>query len=516
MIVPQKARVVDPHSYGQVLKSSAVIGLSTVVGLALRVIRTKAMALLIGPGGVGLLGLCDSLVGVTGNLAGLGINSSGVRQIAEAVGSGDGQRIARTIRTLRRVALCTGALGAALMLIFCHPLSRLTFGDERHAGAIALLSLAVLFVDISAAQVALVQGLRRIADLARINVLGALYGTLLSIPIVYFLRERGIVPALVCVAAMSILTSWWYARKVKVERVRISIQQTLAETSALIKLGIALMSGGIFALGAAYLIRIFLLHRIGVEAAGYYQAAWALGGLYIGIILQAMGADYYPRLTAAASDHAKCNRLANEQAEIGVLLAGPGVLATLAFAPLVIRIFYSAKFEPAVDVLRWFCLGMMLRVIIWPMSYMLVAKGRAKLFFWSELVTYAWQLGLVYVCVLAFGLRGAGMAFFGMYIFYWILIYVVVRRLSGFQWSATNRRLMWLFTPLVAAVFVARYVLSPGYVMALGGTLTVGTGIYSLRTITQLVPPEKLPAFVQRLIRRSRATEEIRETDVQE
>ena len=80
-----------------------------------------------------------------------------------------------------------------------------------------MLALAVFFGDVSSGQSALVQGMRRIADLAKMNVLGALYGTLFSIPIIYFYHENGVVPALVCVAAMGILTSWWYARKIKVE-----------------------------------------------------------------------------------------------------------------------------------------------------------------------------------------------------------------------------------------------------------------------------------------------------------
>ena len=45
--------------------------------------------------------------------------------------------------------------------------------------------------------------------------------------------------------------------------------------------------------------------------------------MYVGFILQAMGSDFYPRLTAVADDHAECNRLVNEQAQIGLLLAGP-------------------------------------------------------------------------------------------------------------------------------------------------------------------------------------------------
>ena len=75
----------------------------------------------------------------------------------------------------------------------------------------------------------------------------------------------------------------------------------------------------------------------------------------MGFILQAMAADFYPRLTSSAGDNTACNRLVNEQTLVGLLLAGPGVLATLTFAPLVISLFYTAKFGAAVGILRWIC-----------------------------------------------------------------------------------------------------------------------------------------------------------------
>src|SRR5436853_5685838 len=98
-----------------------------------------------------------------------------------------------------------------------------------------------------------------------------------------------------------------------------------------------------------------------------------------------MGSDCYPRLTAAAKDHAECNRMVNEQAEISLLMAGPGVLATLTLAPVVIALFYTTKFAGAVEPLRWICLGMALRVIAWPMGFIVLAKGAQKIFFWTEI-----------------------------------------------------------------------------------------------------------------------------------
>ncbi|MDB6064616.1 MAG: polysaccharide biosynthesis protein [Pedosphaera sp.] len=497
---PAVAEKPAKNTYGQILKSSALIGSSSVLNVGFGIVRTKAMALLLGPMGVGLLGDYTAISDLVRTLAGMGVNTSGVRQIAEAAGTGDTQHLARTVIALRRVAVWSGALGALLLLIFCKPISRLTFMDDHHAGAVALLAIAVFFGDVSAGQGALVQGMRRIADLAKMSVLGAFYGTLFSIPIVYFYREQGVVPSLVCVAGMGILTSWWYARKVKVEPLPMKMGEVAKEASALLRMGVVFMVSTLMTMGVACLIRIIITRKFGIEGAGLYQSAWALGGLYIGFVLQAMGADFYPRLTAAAKNNPECNRLVNEQAEIGLLLAGPGVIGTLTFAPLVISLFYTAKFGPAVETFRWICLGMVLRVASWPMGFILLAKGERKLFFWSELVSNLVYVGLVWGGIHKFGLEGAGMAFFGLYVFYWVGIYMVVRRLSGFRWSQANRRLALLFVPTTAAVFAAWYVLPYWQGLILGGVATAICGIYSLRTLCSLIPLARLPQAARKLL----------------
>src|SRR6266702_5948269 len=374
--VTEKTAAQEKHSYGQILKSSALVGGSSAVNIALGIVRTKAMALLLGPAGFGLFGLYGSIANLTQSAAGMGISSSGVRQIAESVASENAERIAVTTIVLRRTSILLGAVGAAFLVVFCRQVAALTFGSTDHAAAVALLSLAVLFQLVSAGQSALIQGMRRIFDLAKLGVIGALFGTLASILLVFWLRDKGVVPSLVAVSLMSLALSWWYSRTVKIQPTLVSASQVWEEVGDLLKLGFAFMAGGFITFGIAYAVRIILLRKVGFEATGFYQSAWTLGGLYVGFILQAMGADFYPRLTASAADNAACNRLVNEQTQVGLLLAGPGLIATLTFTPLVTTIFYSAKFGAAVGVLRWICLGTILQVITWPMGFIIIAKAR--------------------------------------------------------------------------------------------------------------------------------------------
>lgn len=488
------------HTYGQILKSSALIGSSSLLNIAIGIVRTKAMAMLLGPSGIGLMGLYGSITELTISIAGMGINSSGVRQIAEAAGSDDTGKIARTTIVLRRISIFLGALGAVLLIIFAGPVSALTFGNDQHASAVMLLSIAVFFNLVSSGQGALIQGMRRLSDMAKMGILGSLLGALISITVIYFLREEGVALSLVLIAAMSILTSWWYSRKIQIQTLSISAAQIGQEAAALLKLGFAFMAGGLLMSGAAYAVRLIVVRKVGFDAAGLYQSAWALGGLYIGFILQSMGADFYPRLTAIANDNVECNRVVNEQAHVSMLLAGPGVIATLAFAPLVIAFFYTPKFEGAVEILRWLCLGMTLRVISWPLGFIIVAKNVQNLLLFSELAWTVVYLGLAWVCVDFFGLKGAGIAFFGSYVFHVLMVYVFTRRLSGFSWSGANLQTSFLYLALIGVVFGSYYALPSLLAIGVGVLAIFLSSIYSIQVLLNLVSLDKIPRPVLKLL----------------
>jgi antigen flippase len=500
--MPQSAQMpfADESTYGEILKSSALIGGSSVLSTVIVIIRTKVLAVLLGPAGFGWIGVYGSIADLARSIAEMGINNSGVRQIAEAVGSGNSERIARTVTVLRRISVVLGTLGAVLLLVFCRQISTLTFGSDQHAGAVALLSLAVFFRLVADGQGALIQGTRRIADLAKMGVLAALFGTIVSIPLIYFFREDGVVPSLVGIAAMAVITSWWYSRKVQIQRPAMTGSQVRQEAGSLLKLGFAFMANGFLTMGAAYAVRTIVLRNIGLEEAGLYQAAWSLGGLYCAYIYQGIFADFYPRLVGVAQDNRQCNRMVNEQTQVALLLAGPGVIATLTFAPLVIVLFYSAEFYAAIDVLRWICLGATLRVIYQPMGFIVVAKGEQTLFLGTEAAWAVVNVGLAWLSVRSFGLSGAGIAFFGSYVFYGLMMYPIARGLSGFRWSGGNRKTGLIFLSLIAVVFCGFYVLPPLWATGVGILAMILSVIYSIRVLVNLISLDRIPRRLKRLL----------------
>jgi PST family polysaccharide transporter len=134
------------------------------------------------------------------------------------------------------------------------------------------------------------------------------------------------------------------------------------------------------------------------------------------------------------------------------------------------------------------------------MGFIIVAKGKQAIFFYSELAWTIVSLGLAWICVTSLGLKGAGIAFFGSYIFHGLMTYPIVHRLSGFRWSTANRQTGLLFFALIAVVFGGFYVLPVVSAASLGVLAVVVSSLYSLRTLVKLVSHEQIPPPLRRLL----------------
>lgn len=491
------------HSYRQILRSSTLVGGASLLQMLIGLARTKAFAVWLGPAGLGLMSVLGTVVDLARNLASLGLNPSGVRQIAEAAASGDAARVARTAQALRATAWVLGCVGGLALAAASPWVAQLTFGSTERATEIALLGAALWLRLVADGYGALVHGLRRIGDMTRADLLAAAIGSLLAVGLVYAWREDGVAAALVAIAALSALTSWWMARQALppvpppsaavADATRSTRAELVAEARVLLRGGLALMGSGLLTLGAAWAVRGVLVRHAGLAEAGLFQSAWALGGLLVGVVVQAMSADFYPRLVGVARDDKAATRLVNEQMLVNLLVGGTGVLATMTLAPVALPLLYSRAFEGAQEALRWVCLGMALRVVTWPMGTLLVAKGAQARLLLADLVWALTWLGLAWAWVEQWGPAGAGMAFFAAYAVQAVLLVPMVRAQAGMRWTPTNQRLGAAMAALIGSAFAAWQLLPAAWAIGLGlaGTL-VAAGL-TLHVLRALVSPQALP-----------------------
>lgn len=476
----------EAHStHRQILRSSSIIGGASVVNIVIGLLRTKIAAVILGPAGFGFIGLLQSLMATASTVSGLGISSAGTRQIAEAAGIDDEYGIAAARRALFWGTLLLAAVGAWIFWALRGELALRVIGDSAVAHHIGWLAIGVALTVAAGSQNALLRGMRRIGDIARVSILSALLSTALGIAALWIWGSNGIlIFVLATPAATFALGHLYVARIPRVTGPPTPLSQLAGQWRVLATLGFAFMIAGIAGTVGQLAVRTVIQRQLGAEALGYFQAAWAISMTYIGFVLTAMATDYYPRLTAAIHDKPVTNRIVNEQTEVALLLAGPILLAMLGLAPLVIRLLYSSSFVDAVDILRWQILGDILKVASWPLGFVILAAGDGRTFMLTETLSMAFFVGLTWIGLPLMGIKASGVAFLAMYAGYLPAVYWLANRRTGFHWSPEVTKLVMIL--LIASSAVSVTVFLSDLLGTVTGLIAAGSaGWYSVNRLHQ-------------------------------
>ena len=471
-------------SHRQVFRSSAIIGGASVIGMVINIVKVKVLAVLLGPAGIGLMGLYQNIMLMASTLAGCGLGSSGVRQLAASADEAETLSIVRRALWLGNLTL--GIAGMAILWLLREPVARWVFGSSAHASEVGWLGVGLLLTMIAGSQTALLQGLRRINDLARFGILSGLVAASVGILVVYLLGKDGVLWFVLTAPAANVLVASYYASRLPHPQAPYDMAAIQQQWLAMLKLGIPFMTAGLLMLTTQLAMRSIVLRELGLEATGYFQAAWAISFTYVGFVLNSMAMDYYPRLTAAVSDHERARKLVNEQTEMGLLLAGPLLMAMITFAPWVIQLLYAEGFSPAAELLSWQVLGDILKVASAPIGFVFLATGHGGVYIGIQLIWSAAFLGPLVLGIREFGLVMAGVGFGVAYLVFYVVVAIVANKLIGFKPTQRN----WSFTLLLLLsggiiMFLAAQSATAGY--ATGSLAMLLVSVYSLHRLDHLM-----------------------------
>lgn len=425
----------NQSSYRSIFKATSLFGGVQVYQILIQIIKSKFVAVLLGPAGVGIMGLYQNGLQLVQQISSMGLAQSAVRDVSEANGTKDIQRIAKTITVVRKLVWITGFLGLIIVALCSPLLSKVSFGNYDFTVPFILLSVTLLFDQLSAGQRVVLQGMRRLKDLARCTAFGVTFGLITSVPLYYLFGVDGIVPTLILNSACTLVLSWIYSRKIKIEKFQITSKQVFTQGKQMLVMGISMSLSGIFSVIVAYILRSFIQRNGGVEQVGLFQAGFVIMTTYVGMVMNAIGTDYYPRLVAINKDNLKCRESISQQGEIGAMILGPMLTFCLVFMPFLLKILYSDSFLAANEYITWACLGMMLRFAAWVISYLFVAKAESKLFVKVELSANLYYLIFSLVGYHFWGLTGLGIAFALEYVVYFFQCYFIARKRYEFKFT---------------------------------------------------------------------------------
>ncbi len=416
--------------YRTIVKATGLFGGTQVFTILCSIVKTKLVAVWLGEIGVGIIGLYNNTIDMLTTLTQMSIGSSSVRNLSQAFKSGDKKEFARLVTVVRRWVWFVGLLGAVIMLSLAPVLSRYTFGDENHIWGYVILSCTLLFTSLTNGERAIIQASERLKVLARCSVLGAFIALMLSLPLFYYFRLEGIVPAMTLHAFSIMVVTLVLGRRMKIKPEKMTAGEVFHRGKGIASLGIFMTVSGFVMKLYSYLFVAWLNQSEtgGTEMVGLYQAGYTLVIQYVGLVFTAMEMEYYPRLSAVCENRALLSRHVSQQVETSLLILAPFISLFIVFQTLIIHILYTADFLEISGFISWAALGMLFRAVTWSVSFVFLAKGAGRVFLITEVIIDSFMFVLYLVGYIHWGLQGVGIAYMSGSLFAMIFVYTVCCR----------------------------------------------------------------------------------------
>ncbi|MCD0471660.1 oligosaccharide flippase family protein [Flavobacterium sp. JAS] len=451
----------DSKTYQQILKTTSLFGGVQFFTILISIIRTKLIAIFIGPAGMGIIALLNSTLGVISGISGLGMETSTVKNISENYKNEDLKTVSNTIQIIRKIVFFTGIFGMLLVIVFSKALSIITFGDSSQTNSFIFLAITLLFKQLSTGQLAVLQGLRQMRFLAKANLYGNLFGLLFSIPLYYFLRIDAIIPTIIIASLSALIFSFYYSNKIKINEEKISKEVFLTEGKSIVKLGFMLTISSVLTLLSTYLVQVYIGKNGSLEQVGFYNAGFTLLNSYVGIIFTVMSTDYFPKLASVNSDNEKVRSSVEQQAFISIIIITPIIVLFLTFISIIIQLIYTPKFNEIIPMVCFGILGMLFRAVSWSMGFILIAKGDSKMFVKTAIGFNILSLIMNILGYYFYGLQGLGFGFCLYFLFHFIGLKIITKRRYNFYFDTEFYKIYFICFVLCITTFLLRYIEIP-------------------------------------------------------
>lgn len=398
-------------SYGNIFKTTFLFSFVQIFYICMRVAVNKVVAILLGAEGLGIISLFNNAINLLKSGCGLGIKQSAVRDVAEANEDGRYERIAEIIAITNKIVLFTALLGMVVTIFGSPLLSKYSFGSKEYIFPFIILSIAVALNIYAEGQMAILTGMRRLRDLAKANIIGALGGALTSIPFYYILGKDGIVPSLIVTALCTFVTTKFYVKKIDVTPIKMDLKKTIKKAVPMVQMGSVLMIAGFVGLAFDLMVSSFIRYEGGFEVVGYFQAGSTIITGYFGIVLTAMTTDYYPRICGVNKDDEALSIELNKQVTASIVLIFPLAICFVYLAPYFLSLLYSDDFSVSTQYTDFAIFGTIIIVASNCMGMIFMAKMASKLYLTLVSVSLI-ILMFVYIPLYHyFGLKGLGVSF---------------------------------------------------------------------------------------------------------
>lgn len=419
-------------------KTTAIIGASQVLVMMLQLIRGKAVAIFIGSEGVGVLGNTMAFTGFWQNALLLGFHFALLRFASEEIKENRVEVVRSLFSTTILVHLMTSFIGISVALILLKQISISLYQSQTFAFPLALVLLGLPFAMLRADIGNLFNAFNRVKVLGSINVLSALVGLVIIIPLIAWLSLRGAILSIPAQSAVMLLIVFYlYHRylRPKLDMPRLAFSKPHA--LRMLKFGGANQVCILINSFSAYFLRALVTAQLLLAGAGIFNAGMRLGA-YVLLVQSALGIYYYPKISTIYKDRQATIAEVNNVLRFYLLLLTPVLVGIIVLADLLIRLLLTREFLPVLGILGWILAARFFEVIQSILSTPFFIMEKYKIYLSITIAFNAVLVASTYGLLIRFGLLGAAIAQGVAYALLFVLSYIGAYKVFGFRMRSVN------------------------------------------------------------------------------
>lgn len=409
------------------IKTSILSFLATAIKALSGIVINKAIAVIIGPSGIALIGQFQNSIQIFLSLAQGGINAGIVKYTSEQKDNQD--ELVEYWSAAARVALISSVIISVGILIFSNKLSKTILGVDSYSGVFILLGSTIIFYTLNQFLLSVLNGLREIKLFIKINIYQSICSLIVTTTAVLLYGIHGALYSLVLNQAIIAIILLVEIRDLKI----ISFTSFFKEFDSikckkLVSFSLMALTSVIVGPASLILIRHFLSTDIDIEHAGYWQSMWYMSSIYMMIFTTTLSTYFLPKFSSLESKD-----LLRKEVIDGLKIIIPLIIVVCMtiyhLKWFIVKVLFSEAFEGMLVLFKWHLIGDVMKIIAWLFSYLLIAKAKTRMFIISELFLHSILVLSSMVFIKNLGFVGVSYAYAFTYILYFLFILVMSKEI---------------------------------------------------------------------------------------
>ncbi|WP_231896614.1 O-antigen translocase [Vibrio mediterranei] len=404
--------------------------IATAIRLLSGLVINKAIAIIIGPSGLALIGQFQNTQNMIRTFSQGGINAGVTKYTSEC--NSKGKSTLELWSASFKTTVFFSLIASLILIIFSSELSIFVFKTDVYTYVFVLFGITLIFSALNQLLLSILNGLKEIDSFIKINIFQSLFSLVFTTSYILIFGLDGAFIALVTNQSIIFLVILWYLRKHPLIKFSSFFQGfNFGWTKKLTSYSLMALTSSIAVPCSQILIRDNIGQSLSWEDAGYWQAMTYISTMYLLVVTTALSTYYLPKLSEISGSRELKNELLEGYKYLLPIVATLTLIVYFCRA-YIVELLFTEDFMSMLVLFKWQLIGDFMKISSWLVAYVMLAKALTKIYIVSELVFSVLYVLLAQYFVSAYGLVGVSYAFAVNYFIYFIcMVFVVSRYISG-------------------------------------------------------------------------------------